>query len=99
MSNAKLLGACMTKAALALGLAGASVALYAESSHETVRVLVDDQEIAVACSQSASRRIPKKLKRCLEIFDGEGERMIAELYCKPLAVAQACTPNSVTTTN
>lgn len=95
MSEVKLMGNLMAKAAIVLGLAGASVALYAESSDKVVRVRVEQQEIAVACAQSASQAIAEKYERCLEIFDGEGEEMIANTYCKPLAVAQACTSKTV----
>lgn len=99
MSNAKLYGSLMTRFTLALGLAGASVALYAESAEKVVRVHVGQQEIAVACAQSASQAIAEKYERCLKIFDGEGEEMIANTYCKPLAVAQACTSKTVSMTH
>lgn len=99
MSNVKLMGRLMTKSVLALGLAGASVALYAESSVETIRLHVEQREIAVACAQSASQTIAEKYERCLRIFDGEGEEMIANTYCKPLAVAQACTSKTVSITH
>ena len=99
MSEVKLMGNLMAKAAIVLGLAGASVALYAESSEKVVRVRVEQQEIAVACAQSASQAIAEKYERCLKIFDGEGEEMIANTYCKPLAVAQACTSKTVSMTH
>lgn len=99
MSNAKLYGRLMTRFTLGLGLLGASVALYAESSENVVRVRVEQQEIAVSCAQSASQAIAEKYKRCLRIFDGEGEEMIANTYCKPLAVAQACTSKTVSMTH
>lgn len=90
----------MAKASLiAVALAGAlmtAVAVAARADEAPVaQIDLDGELITIACPQDRVNDVWVQYARCQEIFDDAEERETAEQYCKPLAVAQACSQKSV----
>lgn len=88
----------MAKASLiAVALAGALMTAVAARADEApvAQIDLDGELITIACPQDRVNDVWVQYARCQEIFDDAEERETAEQYCKPLAVAQACSQKSV----
>lgn len=89
----------IAKTALAM-TAAAGIALFAlaaeaqEQAPET-QIDLDGETITIACAVDKLNDVWVQYARCQEIFDDSSERELAETYCKPLAVAQACSDKNV----
>lgn len=57
---------------------------------EEVKIELDGGVATIACSEQDIPKIEVRYEACKAIFDADYEREIASTYCKPLAVAQAC---------
>ncbi|SUE95864.1 Uncharacterised protein [Ectopseudomonas mendocina] len=96
--NKTLRTACNTFAVVHL-VAGLSLSAFAAVADELV--LAQQVEIAgtvatIACAEEDVAKIDQRYAACMAIFDGDTERNIANTYCKPLAVAQACSHKPIT---
>lgn len=89
----------MIKLALAVIIALASTTLYAETSPQTVTVALGETEVTLQCSPGGVELIHERYKSCRAIFNKESEKSLADQYCKPLAIAQACSYKPVTLTH
>ena len=89
----------MNKLALAVIVALASTALNAETSPQTVTIALGETEVTLQCSPGGVELVHERYKSCRAIFHNETEKSLADEYCKPLAIAQACSYKPVTLTH
>lgn len=96
--NKTLRIACNTFAVVHLvaGLSLSAVAAYADELVVAKQVEIGGTIATIACAEEDVAKIDQRYKHCLTIFDGDTEREIANTYCKPLAVAQACSHKPIT---
>lgn len=80
---------------LAFVIAVASARAYAHEEMVRVELDMDGSMVSLDCPKSGASQIEPRYEACKSIFDNEGEEQIAIKYCKPLAIAQACTGKPV----
>lgn len=95
--NKTLRIACTTFAVVHL-IAGLSLAAVAACAEEVVvkQVRVGGSVATIACAEKDLEEIERRYEACMAIFKSEAERDLANTYCKPLAVAQACSHKPIT---
>ena len=81
--------------AFAFVVAIASASAYAHEEMVRVELDMDGSMVSLDCPKSGASQIEPRYEACKSIFDNEGEEQIAIKYCKPLAIAQACTGKPV----
>lgn len=89
----------MAKASLiCVAVAGAlltAVAANADETNPVTQIDLDGETITVACAPEYLNDVWIRYAQCQKIFNNDAERKTAEQYCKPLAVAQACSQKSI----
>jgi len=83
---------------IAAGVALSAVAAKSEE-YETVTVALADQQITFPCAPGKAEEVNDRFYACKALFDNDSERELANEYCKPLAIAQACSHKPVTLTH
>ena len=94
--------ACNRAAVVTLiaGIGLSSIAALADANkYETVTLALADQQVTFQCPQGKAEQVNDRFYACKAIFNGKGEQRIADEYCKPLAIAQACSDKPVTMTH
>lgn len=93
--------ACNRAAVVTLiaGIGLSSIAALADGKYETVTLTLADEQVTFQCPQGKAEQVNDRFYACKAIFKSEAEKLIADEYCKPLAIAQACSEKPVTMTH
>lgn len=95
MTSSKTMAKASLICVAAVGALMTAVAARAGEQSPVTQIDLDGETITVACAADRLNDVWVRYAQCREIFNNDVERETAEQYCKPLAVAQACSQKSI----